>query len=104
MACWRYKRLKQTEGITDKVIPFLIERTNTFKDKTMTIEILGIIAIIIMVGAYALEGRHPAFILVFAGGCALAAVYAFLINSYPFLIAEGLWALIALQRWRKVET
>ncbi|MEP3525046.1 MAG: hypothetical protein ABJN24_06435 [Hyphomicrobiales bacterium] len=68
----------------------------------MTIEILGIIAIIIMVGAYALEERHSTFILIFSGGCVLAAFYAFLINSYPFLIAEGLWAVIAFRRWRKI--
>ena len=68
----------------------------------MTIEILGIIAIIIMVGAYALEERHPTFILIFSAGCVLAAFYAFLINSYPFLIAEGLWAVIAFWRWRKI--
>ena len=67
----------------------------------MNIEILGIIAIIIMVGAYALEDRHSGFIILFAGGCALAAFYAYLINSYPFLIAESLWAVIAFQRWRK---
>lgn len=70
----------------------------------MSIEILGIIAIIIMVGAYALEDRHPAFVIIFAGGCALAAFYAFLISSYPFLIAESLWAVFAFQRWRKIRS
>lgn len=69
----------------------------------MNVEILGIIAIIIMVGAYALEERHPAFVIIFAGGCVLAAFYAFLINAYPFLIAESLWAAIAFQRWRKIK-
>lgn len=65
----------------------------------MGIEILGLVAIIIMVLSYALENRHPMFIVIFALGCAMAAVYAFLIRSYPFLIAESLWALIALHRW-----
>lgn len=63
------------------------------------IEYLGLVAVIIMVGAYAHEERHPLFILLFAGGCALASFYAFLIGSIPFLIAEGIWAVIALVRW-----
>lgn len=63
------------------------------------IEALGIVAIIIMVGSYALEKVHPAFIASFAVGCSLATIYAWLIGSYPFFIAEGLWAIIAFRRW-----
>ena len=66
---------------------------------TNTIELLGIGAITIMVVSYALEKRHPAFIAVFAVGCALAAFYAYLIQSIPFLIAEGIWSAIAFRRW-----
>lgn len=62
-------------------------------------EILGLVAITIMVGSYALEQRARIWIAIFAFGCVLAAVYAFLIQSYPFLIAEGLWAVIAVRRW-----
>ncbi len=65
-----------------------------------TIEALGIAAITIMVASYALENRNPVFIAIFAGGCALAAVYALLIGSIPFLIAEGIWSVIAFRRWR----
>ena len=64
------------------------------------IEALGIVAVTTMVISYALESRHPTFIVIFAGGCALAAAYALLIESYPFLIAEGIWAIIAFRRWR----
>ena len=64
-------------------------------------ETLGLIAIIIMVGSYALEERSSVFVATFAFGCALAAFYAFLIGSYPFLIAEGIWAVIAARRWMK---
>jgi hypothetical protein len=65
------------------------------------IEALGLVSITIMVGSYAFEARSTIFIATFAIGCALAAVYAFLIQSYPFLIAEALWALIAARRWWK---
>ena len=64
------------------------------------VELLGIIAVIIMVTSYALEKRAPIYIAVFAFGCALAATYAYLLGSIPFLVAEGVWALIAFNRWR----
>lgn len=63
------------------------------------IEHLGLIAVIIMVTSYAFEHRGPNYILVFSIGCALAAFYAFLIGSTPFLLAEGIWALIAFKRY-----
>ena len=64
------------------------------------VETLGIIAITIMVTSYALEKRAPFYIAAFALGCALAAVYAYFIRSYPFLVAESIWAVIAFLRWR----
>ena len=65
------------------------------------VELLGIVAIAIMVISYALERHSVIFIATFALGCVLAAVYAYLIGSYPFLIAEGIWAFIAFARWRR---
>ena len=67
-------------------------------------ETLGIVAIVVMVGSYALESRSSIFIATFAIGCAMAAFYAWLIGSVPFLIAEGIWALIAARRWYLVRT
>ncbi len=64
------------------------------------VEILGIVAIATMVVCYALERRGTVFIAAFAAGCALAAVYAYLIGSYPFLVAEGIWAVVAARRWQ----
>ncbi|MCP4385578.1 MAG: hypothetical protein GY798_29920 [Hyphomicrobiales bacterium] len=63
-------------------------------------EALGVVAVIIMVASYALEKRDSIFVAIFSFGCALAAFYAFLIQSYPFLAAEGIWAVIAFRRWR----
>ncbi len=62
-------------------------------------EHLGLIAVVIMVASYALEKRHPVFILIFSLACLLASFYAYLIGSMPFLIAEGLWAVIAFRRY-----
>jgi len=64
-----------------------------------TIQWFGLLAVVVMVTSYALEKRSTVFIAVFALGCAMAAFYAFLIGSWPFFIAEGLWSLIALKRW-----
>ena len=64
-------------------------------------EVFGIVAILIMVGSYALEQRHVAFVGIFALGCALAAGYAWLIASYPFFIAESIWCVIAAVRFRQ---
>lgn len=64
------------------------------------VDYFGIVAISIMVVSYTLEKYNPVFILIFAIGCGLAALYAYFLKSYPFLIAESLWALIALYRWR----
>ena len=65
------------------------------------LDYFGIVAVSIMVVSYSLEKYNPLFILIFSIGCALAALYAYFLKSYPFLIAESLWALVALHRWRK---
>jgi len=67
-----------------------------------TVEVFGIIAITTMVVAYALEKRGRVFIVIFAIGCAMAASYAYLIGSYPFMIAEAIWSAVAFWRWYSV--
>jgi len=64
------------------------------------IELLGLLAVCSMVVCYALEDRGPSFTLAFAISCTAAAFYAFLIGSYPFMFAEGVWAVIAFRKWR----
>ena len=63
------------------------------------IEWLGIAAVTIMVVSYGLESRGRVYVCIFAIGCLLAAFYAYLIQSYPFLIAETIWSFIAFKRW-----
>lgn len=63
------------------------------------IEAFGFVAICCMVLFYALEGRAPVFTLAFAGACLCAAIYALLIGSIPFMIAEGVWSIVALRKW-----
>ena len=63
------------------------------------VEALGLLAVCLMVLFYALEGKAPIFTLAFAGACLCAAIYAFLIESFPFMIAEGVWSMVALKKW-----
>ena len=72
-------------------------------DSLNAVEVFGIIAITTMVVAYALEKQGKFFIILFAFGCAMATSYAYLINSYPFMIAEAIWAVIAFWRWYHVD-
>lgn len=63
--------------------------------------IFGLIAVTLMLGAYALEDRSPWFILAFAGACLLASTYGFLAGTWPFGVVEAIWAGVALLRWRR---
>ena len=64
----------------------------------------GLLAVTAMVVCYALEPRNTWFILGFAGACALGSVYGFLQGAWPFGVVEAVWALIAVQRWRRVRS
>jgi len=68
------------------------------------ITVFGLIAVTAMVTFYALEHRHPLFTLAFAGACGLASVYGFLAGAWPFGVVEAVWALVALNRWRRIST
>ena len=61
----------------------------------------GLFAVTLMVVCYALEQRSPWFILAFAGACVLGSIYGFLQGAWPFGVVEAIWALVAVQRWRR---
>jgi hypothetical protein len=61
----------------------------------------GLFAVTAMLVTYAFEARSPWFILGFAFACALGSIYGFLQGAWPFGLVEAIWALVALQRWRK---
>ena len=66
-----------------------------------TLTAFGLASVTAMLVFYALEDRNPAYILAFAGACALASVYGFMQGAWPFGVVEAIWALIAAHRWRK---
>ena len=64
--------------------------------------IFGSIAVTIMLLSYWLESRSKWMGLVFAGGSAATAAYSAFSAVYPITVIEGLWALVAVQRFWKV--
>lgn len=63
------------------------------------ITIYGVVAVSFMMIMYALERRHPLFILAFAAGCLASACYGFLAGAWPFGVVESVWAVIAARRY-----
>ena len=61
--------------------------------------LFGLVAVSLMLLCYACEGRSRAWVLGFAGSCALGSAYGFLQGAWPFGVVEAIWSLVALQRW-----
>ena len=59
----------------------------------------GSIAVGIMFASYWLEPRSRWFVLAFAVGSAMTAVYSGLAAVYPITVIEGLWAVVAVRRF-----
>lgn len=68
-----------------------------------SLTVFGLFAVAAMLIFYALEERHPRYILGFAVACALGSVYGFLQGAWPFGIVEAVWAVVAARRWRVKE-
>ena len=63
--------------------------------------LFGSIAVSIMFLSYWLEQRSKWMVLVFAAGSGLTALYSGLAEVYPITVIEGLWSVVALQRFVK---
>jgi hypothetical protein len=61
----------------------------------------GLFAVTAMLVTYAVEARSHWYILGFAAACLLGAAYGFLQGAWPFGVAEGIWAVVAVMRWRR---
>ena len=65
------------------------------------LSVFGLVAVTAMLVTYAFEERSPWFTFCFAGACALGSAYGFLQGAWPFGIVEAIWAVVALDKWRK---
>ncbi len=61
--------------------------------------VYGVVALTFMMLMYAFEHRDRRLILAFALGCALSSSYGFLSGVWPFGVVEGVWSLIAVNRF-----
>ena len=61
----------------------------------------GVIAVTIMFLSYWTEERSKWLVLIFAVGSCMTSLYSGLEEVYPITVIEGLWALVALQRFVK---
>jgi hypothetical protein len=66
----------------------------------MAVTIYGVCAVTFMMTMYALENRHPRFVLLFAIGCVASSIYGFLSGAWPFGVVELIWSGVALRRYR----
>ena len=60
----------------------------------------GVLAVSLMMAAYAAEGRDRRFVLVFSLACLLSSAYGFLAGAWPFGGVEIIWAGVALRRFQ----
>jgi len=63
--------------------------------------LFGAAAVSLMLVSYALERRSAWWVFVFACACAASSLYGFRAGTWPFGIVEGVWAVVALRRWRQ---
>ena len=63
--------------------------------------LFGACAVTVMLISYTLEHRAAGWVLVFALACAASSLYGWLAGTWPFGGVEGVWALVALQRWMR---
>ena len=64
--------------------------------------LFGSVAVTIMFLSYWMESRSKWMVLVFAAGSAATALYSAFSAVYPITVIEGLWALVAVQRFQKL--
>ena len=66
---------------------------------SLAVTVFGVIAVTFMMLMYALERRHPRFVLAFALGCLLSSAYGFLSGAWPFGVVELIWSGVAIRRY-----
>ncbi len=66
---------------------------------TSLTNLFGLVAVTVMMLAYALESRSKWFVLLFVVGSVATAAYSALVEAHPITAVEAVWAVIALRRF-----
>lgn len=67
-----------------------------------SLDLFGLISVILMLVFYALEERNHWFTFCFALSCILGSIYGFLQGAWPFGIVEIVWTMIVLRKWLQI--
>jgi hypothetical protein len=59
----------------------------------------GLVAVSAMLVFYTIESKSHWCILGFAAACVMGSIYGFLQGAWPFGLVEGIWSLVALNRF-----
>ena len=62
--------------------------------------LFGLAAVTAMLLCYAFESRGAWVTLAFAFSCGASSLYGFLQGAWPIGLVEGIWAFVALNKWR----
>jgi hypothetical protein len=65
------------------------------------LSMFGLFAVMAMLVCYSFEARSPWWTLGFAAACLLGSIYGFAQGAWPFGLIEGIWAGVAVWRWRR---
>ncbi len=65
-----------------------------------SLTLFGLAAVTAMLLCYAFESRAPWVTFAFALSCAASSLYGFLQGAWPIGVVEGIWAFVALNKWR----
>jgi len=68
-----------------------------------SLTLFGLFAVTAMLVCYTFEARSSWWVLGFAFSCWLGSAYGFLQGAWPFGLVEGVWGVIALKRWMRLQ-
>lgn len=64
-----------------------------------TLNLLGALAVTVMMLAYIGEDRSRKYTLLFAASCVGASLYGWFSGTWPFGVIEAVWAFFAFRKW-----
>ena len=65
-----------------------------------SLTLFGLAAVTAMLLCYSFESRGAWVTFAFALSCGASSLYGFLQGAWPIGLVEGIWAFVALNKWR----